>query len=187
VFDVDSCGPECTVSTVSGTVVSEPSIIAMAPDGGSAYVGGSGSSLSVINTSTNAVTATVTGLSGETFAMVISDGDSDGDSIPDSVEGSADTDGDGVKDSLDTDSDGDGISDSEEAGPDPRNPVDSDGDGIPDFKDPTTGGTGGNGGGCSISSASDATTSTLALYLIIPALILMRRVFRKTAPVKADR
>lgn len=189
VFEVDSCGPECTVSTVSGTVVSEPSIIAMAPDGGSAYVGGSGSSLSVINTSTNAVTATVTGLSGETFAMVISDGDSDGDGIPDSVEGSADTDGDGVKDSLDTDADDDGISDSEEAGPDPRNPVDSDGDGIPDFKDPTTDGTGGNGGGgCSISSGDTVgTTFSWLLYLAIPALILMRRSFRKTVPVKADR
>lgn len=35
-FEVESCGPECTVSTVSGTVVSQPSIIAITPDGGSA-------------------------------------------------------------------------------------------------------------------------------------------------------
>ena len=189
VFEVSTCGPECTVSTVSGTVVSEPSIIAIAPDGGSAYVAGSGSSLSVIDTSTNAVTATVSGLSGEPFAMVISDGDSDGDGIPDSVEGSADTDGDGVKDSLDTDADGDGIPDSEEAGPDPRNPIDSDGDGIHDYKDPTTGGgDGGNGGGgCSLSSGDTGGTFSYLLYLIIPAFILMRRAFKKTVPVKADR
>jgi YVTN family beta-propeller protein len=191
VFEVSTCGPECTVSTVSGTVVSEPSIIAISPDGGSAYVGGSGSSLSVIDTSTNAVTATVSGLSGEIFALVISDGDSDGDGIPDSVEGSADTDGDGVKDSLDTDADGDGIPDSEEAGPDPRNPVDSDGDDIPDYKDPTTGGggDGGNGGaGCSVSSGDTGGGAfSYLLYLVIPAVILMRRAFKKTVPVKADR
>lgn len=187
-FEVESCGPECTVSTVSGTVVSEPSIIALAPDGGTAYVGGSGSSLSVIDTSTNAVTATVSGLSGSPFAMAISDGDSDGDGIPDSVEGSEDTDGDGVKDSLDTDSDGDGVPDSEEAGPDPKNPLDSDGDGIPDYKDPTVGGgTGGNGGaGCSLSQGdAPGRTFSYLFYLIIPAMILARRFYRKVFPVKA--
>jgi YVTN family beta-propeller protein len=189
VFEVDSCGPECTVSTVSGTVVSEPSIIALASDGGTAYVGGSGSSLSVIDTSTNAVTATVSGLSGSPFAMAISDGDSDGDGIPDSVEGSEDTDGDGVKDSLDTDSDGDGAPDAEEAGPDPKNPADSDGDGIPDYKDATIGGgTGGNSGaGCSLSPGdASGTTFSYLLYSIIPVMILARRFYNKASPVKAE-
>eukprot|EP01047_Picozoa_sp_COSAG01_P003104 COSAG01_NODE_89_length_27311_cov_22.687061_10_plen_820_part_00 len=51
------------------------------------------------------------------------DTDSDGDSVPDSVEGSADTDGDGAADFLDLDSDGDGILD-------PVEGVDGDGDGI---------------------------------------------------------
>lgn len=188
-FEVESCGPECTVSTVSGTVVSQPSIIALTPDGGSAYVGGDGDSLSVIDTSSNAVTAAVNGLSGSPFAMAISDGDSDGDGIPDSVEGSADTDGDGVKDSLDTDSDGDGASDAEEAGPDPKNPVDSDGDDIPDYKDPTIGGsTGGNGGGgCSLSQGdAPGTTFSYLFYIIIPAMILARRFYRRASPVKSE-
>lgn len=188
-FEVESCGPECTVSTVSGTVVSQPSIIAITPDGGSAYVGGNGDSLSVIDTKSNSVTATVSGLSGSPFAMAISDGDSDGDGIPDSVEGSEDTDGDGVKDSLDTDSDGDGAPDAEEAGPDPKNPADSDGDGIPDYKDPTTGGNdGGNGGaGCSLSTGgAPGMTFSYLFYLIIPAIILARRFYRKAPPVKAE-
>ena len=100
-----------------------------------------------------------------------------------------DTDGDGVKDSLDTDADGDGAPDAEEAGPDPKSPVDSDGDGIPDYKDPTVGGSaGGNGGGgCSISSGDVAgATFSYLLYLVIPAMILARRFFRKASPIKAE-
>ncbi|HML94801.1 MAG TPA: YncE family protein [Thermodesulfobacteriota bacterium] len=189
VFEVESCGPECTVSTVSGTVVSEPSIIALTPDGGSAYVGGDGDSLSVIDTKSSSVTATVSGLPGSPFAIAISDGDSDGDGIPDSVEGSEDTDGDGVKDSLDTDSDGDGATDAEEAGPDPKSPVDSDGDGIHDYKDPTIGGdTGGNGGGgCSLSSGDTTGTAfSYLLYFIIPAMMLAKRFYRKASPNKAE-
>ena len=59
--------------------------------------------------------------------------DSDGDGIPDSVEGTGDTDGDGTPDYLDTDSDGDGISDDIET---PNNVVvDTDHDGTPDYKD----------------------------------------------------
>jgi hypothetical protein len=45
------------------------------------------------------------------------DKDSDGDTIPDSIEGTTDTDGDGSSDYLDEDSDGDGISDEIERGP----------------------------------------------------------------------
>jgi hypothetical protein len=79
------------------------------------------------------------------------DGDSDGDGIPDNVEGNVDSpyDVDTIPNYLDTDSDGDGIDDSVEAGVDPTNPrntdgmdepdyldLDSDNDGIPDSEDP---------------------------------------------------
>ena len=61
--------------------------------------------------------------------------DSDGDGIPDSVEGKGDVDGDGIPNYLDTDSDGDGIPDKVEAGPDGIHPRDTDGDGVPDYLD----------------------------------------------------
>ncbi len=66
--------------------------------------------------------------------------DADQDTIPDVVEGSGDTDGDGQPDYLDTDSDNDGIPDSVEGGGDIDGDgqpnyadADSDGDGIPDW------------------------------------------------------
>ena len=62
--------------------------------------------------------------------------DSDGDGIPDSVEGSQDSDGDGIPDYLDLDSDGDGIPDSVEGA------GDTDGDGIPDYLDEDSDGDG---------------------------------------------
>ena len=61
--------------------------------------------------------------------------DSDGDGIPDDVEGVGDPDGDGKPNYLDDDSDGDGFSDEDEAGPDPLNPVDKDGNNIPGYLD----------------------------------------------------
>ncbi len=57
------------------------------------------------------------------------DVDSDGDGIPDSIEGTRDTDGDGTPDYKDLDSDGDGISDAIEGS------ADADGDGIPNYRD----------------------------------------------------
>ena len=63
------------------------------------------------------------------------DYDSDGDGIPDSIEGSDDVDGDGLGNFLDLDSDGNGIEDREEVGADPGHPSDSDLDGIYDFLD----------------------------------------------------
>lgn len=57
-------------------------------------------------------------------------GDSDGDGIPNEVEGLDDADGDGVPNFLDEDSDGDGWYDAEEG------TGDSDGDGIPNYLDP---------------------------------------------------
>jgi len=68
--------------------------------------------------------------------------DTDGDGIPDSVEGADDPDGDGIPNYLDEDSDGDGIPDSEEGLGDPDGDgipnfldLDSDGDGIPDSEE----------------------------------------------------
>jgi hypothetical protein len=64
------------------------------------------------------------------------DRDSDGDGIPDRLEGEADPDGDGAPSSSDLDSDGDGLLDMVERGD--RNAcqvADSDLDGIPDFHD----------------------------------------------------
>jgi hypothetical protein len=71
-----------------------------------------------------------------------SDGDADGDTIPDEIERGdgdepRDTDGDLVPDWFDLDSDGDGIEDPIEAGDDDpsTSPIDSDGDGLADYID----------------------------------------------------
>ena len=62
--------------------------------------------------------------------------DSDGDGIPDLVEGTGDSDGDGTADYLDDDSDGDGIGDAVEGA------ADFDGDGVPDYLDDDSDGDG---------------------------------------------
>ena len=66
--------------------------------------------------------------------------DSDGDCIPNGVEGcgmdpAPDRDGDGQPNWFDFDSDNDGIPDEIEAGGDCNNPRDTDGDGVPDYED----------------------------------------------------
>jgi hypothetical protein len=63
--------------------------------------------------------------------------DSDGDGIPDNIEGADDVDGDGIPNYLDLDSDGDDVPDEIEVGPDPKRPVDDNGNGIPTYLDPT--------------------------------------------------
>ena len=63
------------------------------------------------------------------------DPDSDGDGILDSIEGAMDSDGDGIIDSQDLDSDNDGLLDEDEVGEYDDLPLDSDLDGIPDFQD----------------------------------------------------
>jgi hypothetical protein len=79
--------------------------------------------------STQAVAAAQVNFSGPTT-------DQDGDTIPDNVEGSEDVDKDGIPNYLDTNSDDDELGDSDEAGPDPTNPVDGDGDEVPSYLDP---------------------------------------------------
>lgn len=81
------------------------------------------------------------------------DTDSDGDTIPDGIEGVTDSDGDGVPNYRDTDADGDGISDTEEVGEEPRVPTDTDSDGVPDYLD-----SGSDGDG--ISDTEEGTTDT---------------------------
>ncbi|MCH2199474.1 MAG: Ig-like domain-containing protein [Flavobacteriales bacterium] len=76
-----------------------------------------------------------------TVTITVTPADSDGDSVPDFLEGvTEDTDGDGVMNYLDTDSDGDGIPDEIEADPTTLDlctvvVVDTDNDGIPDILD----------------------------------------------------
>lgn len=112
-----------------------------------------------------------------------------------------DTDGDGIPDMLDTDSDNDGSSDYVESG----GADDADGDGMPDDTtdtnrdglidayDPDLGGSAltaldtdgdgvadrldasNGGGGCSL-AASDSDTKSSLLLILIPALIILRRV-----------
>jgi len=121
---------------------------------------------------------------------------------------SPDTDGDGIEDFVDTDSDGQGGTDFEESGgfeadgdglPDaamdensdglldifdgdrggmPLEARDSDGDGTPNHLD-VSDGSGGNSN-CSLAPMG-ARQGSIALYLIIPALVLFRRLGRKGA------
>ncbi|MFB6212153.1 MAG: hypothetical protein ABEI76_11515 [Halobacteriales archaeon] len=65
-------------------------------------------------------------------AIDATDTDADGDSIPDSIEGTGDADDDGISNYRDLDSDGDGASDSEEG------TGDADGDGTPNYLDSAT-------------------------------------------------
>jgi len=82
------------------------------------------------------------------FAVTI-DFDADDDGLPDVLEGTGDSDGDGLADSLDPDSDNDGIPDAEEAaGLPPLTGSDADGDGLDDALDAdATGGRDLNGDG----------------------------------------
>jgi hypothetical protein len=109
--------------------------------------------------------------------------DSDGDGIPDSLESGEDRDNDGIPNFMDTDSDNDGIPDALEAGKDPENPVDRDGDGIPNFLDTDSDNDGisdsldGRGGGYSIASAG--IKYSFPVYLLVSAFIVLRRVMKR--------
>jgi hypothetical protein len=86
-------------------------------------------------TITPTVTATVTPTLTPTSTVTVTPTpppplDSDGDGIPDSVEGDGDPDGDGLPNYLDLDSNNNGIPDSVEVGADPDVPVDGNGNGI---------------------------------------------------------
>src|SRR5687768_7883704 len=66
----------------------------------------------------------------------ISTADTDGDGIADSVEGESDSDGDGIPNSRDDDSDADGLTDATEAGStNPCTPANSDGIDSPNYLD----------------------------------------------------
>jgi len=178
-FAVSSCGPLCTVSAITSGIISEPNLVAITPDGGDVYVGGNVSQLAVIDVRTNTVVASVNGLTGAPVAMAFGPGDSDGDGIPDAVEGSADTDADGARDSRDLDSDNDTIPDTVEAGADPAHPIDRDDDGRPDFQDTDSDGDGipdefdtpvGADGACALSSRP--APPTLLILVLVPIMLM---------------
>lgn len=92
------------------------------------------------NITQQVLTATIVDPAGNTTSSVLGTTDaldSDNDGIADSIEGTRDSDGDDVVDSLDLDSDNDGLPDAYEAGivADNSMPIDTDGDGIPDYRD----------------------------------------------------
>jgi MYXO-CTERM domain-containing protein len=182
-FNFASCGPLCTVTTISGGIVDEPQLLAVTPDNMHVYVGGNATTLSVIDTTTNRVTGTVPGLSAPPVAIAMGPGDADDDGIPDAVEGRVDTDGDGRRDARDRDSDDDGIPDKVEAGLDPAHPVDTDGDGIPDYRDtdsnndgiPDAAASTNDDDGCSVSPATRPSALPLAGALLLLALRRRRR------------
>jgi len=101
--------------------------------------------------------------------------DSDEDGKSDLIEaGGTDADGNGMIDNF-ADSDGDGLADSVD--PDQGGnqlPVpDSDGDGVPDFLDASDT----SGSGCSIALAG--ASLSIPLFLVIPVFIVIRRVWRR--------
>jgi hypothetical protein len=105
------------------------------------------------------------------------DGDSDNDGVSDVREaGGVDDDGDGqLDDSLDED--GDGLADivQTSAGGEPLPLEDRDGDGVADFQDSDQG-TG--GGSCSIAPAGSA--KSFPIYLLLPLLIVLRKIWRRS-------
>ena len=105
------------------------------------------------------------------------DGDADDDGATDVSEaGGMDDDGDGMlDDSLDEDGDGlaDGVQTS--AGGEPLPLLDLDSDGVPDFLDSDQA-TEGGGGGCTLASVNH--TPSIPLYLLLPIVILSRRLWR---------
>lgn len=103
--------------------------------------GAGGTTAVYVDETGNLTQAQATYLFGPLAALVVTEGallpgDTDGDGIPDLVEGGTDTDGDGRPDNLDLDADDDGIEDSVEG------LTQSDGDGIPDYIDPDSDGDG---------------------------------------------
>jgi hypothetical protein len=106
--------------------------------------------------------------------------DSDDHREPDFVEhGGTDADGDGLPDTTE-DANGDGLLDLFH--PDTGEPLiieDEDGDGVPDHVDAET--SGDNGGSCALALAGNGGASGSALvYLVIPALIILRRKLRRS-------
>jgi len=76
VIDVGSCGPVCTVSQIATGIIAQPNIVGVTPDGSKVYVGGNANSMSVIDTATNMVAATVQNLASGPVGIAIGPGDS---------------------------------------------------------------------------------------------------------------
>jgi hypothetical protein len=112
------------------------------------------------------------------------DPDSDGDGRLDGLEGSGDTDGDGLIDPLDPDDDGDGLPTAEEVQTDPLDP-DSDDDGVLDGADPSPLDAGKGPAlsslplpdyGCGCASRTSKRTSGGQPWMAVLLLLLVRRV-----------
>ncbi len=116
--------------------------------------------------------------------------DTDGDGLPDFLDGDSDGDGrcdvseteQGIDENGDcvyddeTDEDGDGLADALFlAGGEPLILTDSDGDGIPDYRDEKSSG---SGSSCALAPSNTATPAALLPLLFLPALIFLRRSLR---------
>ena len=129
-----------------GGSVSIPGMTCGAESGGEVICNGTASDIgSNPDVTTNDIVGNSTTDTGDLIVLP----DTDGDGIPDVIEGNGDSDGDGIADSLDTDSDNDGIpDDDEENSLPPLTGIDSDSDGIDDAIDvDETGGDDLNGDG----------------------------------------
>ncbi|MEQ9439569.1 MAG: tandem-95 repeat protein, partial [Cyclobacteriaceae bacterium] len=136
--------PELITAPANGTLtLNSDGTFTYVPDAG--YIGEDSFTYQVCDRSTpeQCVSGTATVNVGDSGAA-----DSDNDGVPDSVEigddpdNPVDSDGDGTPDFQDTDSDNDGVPDAVEAGDNPESPDDTDGDGTPDFLDTDSDGDG---------------------------------------------
>ena len=131
-FLADAVTATCTGVEPGGSV-SIPGMMCGAESGGEVICNGTASDIgSNPDVTTNDIAGNSTTDTGDLIVLP----DTDGDGIPDIIEGNGDSDGDGIADSLDTDSDNDGIPDNDEENSlPPLTGIDSDSDGIDDAID----------------------------------------------------
>lgn len=158
VAHIDSTQVDSTVSTTDNAPATGYTCVGAAPTATPIYTPSHTPTSSPTSTptftasSTPTITPTSTPTNTPTTTPALTatpvDTDFDDDGIPNSAEGSGDTDGDGITDDHDLDSDNDGIPDIIEGGGTDADGdgisdslTDSDGDGLPDPYDPDDGGT----------------------------------------------
>ncbi|MFK8054216.1 MAG: beta strand repeat-containing protein, partial [Woeseiaceae bacterium] len=141
----DAVTATCTGVETGGTVTI-PGMVCGAESGGSVVCNGTASN---IGSNPDVTTTDPVGNTTTTQGDLIVLPDSDGDGIPDIIEGTGDSDGDGIPDNQDPDSDNDGIPDEDEIRSiPPLTGLDGDNDGIDDAIDvDVTGGTDDDGNG----------------------------------------
>ncbi len=151
----DTVSATCTGVEPGGTV-SIPGMVCGAESGGA--VSCSGTAGDIGSNPTITTTDPVNNVATSVGDLIVLP-DSDGDGIPDVIEGNGDTDGDGIPDSEDTDSDNDGIPDADEENSlPPLTGTDTDDDGIDDAIDvDQTGGQDNDGDGIDDAFVADDT------------------------------